>query len=310
ADDESRPRVVALLYVMFLIGMGISALILGWLLADFSKLRLIQVVQGAAVVTLVLNLIAVWKQESLAPMSREERSAPQPSFRLAWADYLAGGQAGRLLAVVAIGTAAFSMQDVLLEPYGGEILGLSVSATTLVTAIWAAGALTGFALAARALARAHDPVRLAAQAAMVGVVAFSLVIFSAPFELPVLFYLGAALIGYGAGLFAVATLTAAMAMSRATGAGAGLALGAWGAAQATAAGIGIALGGALRDGVERIGETHLLGPAFDTPYVGYTVVYHLEIALLFATLVAIGPLVRFVRPTQSEAPFGLAEFPS
>ncbi|MEM9812524.1 MAG: MFS transporter [Pseudomonadota bacterium] len=310
ADDESRPRVVALLYVMFLIGMGISALILGWLLADFSKLRLIQVVQGAAVVTLVLNLIAVWKQESLAPMSREERAAPQPSFRLAWADYLAGGQAGRLLAVVAIGTAAFSMQDVLLEPYGGEILGLSVSATTLVTAIWAAGALTGFALAARALARAHDPVRLAAQAAMVGVVAFSLVIFSAPFELPVLFYLGAALIGYGAGLFAVATLTAAMAMSRATGAGAGLALGAWGAAQATAAGIGIALGGALRDGVERIGETHLLGPAFDTPYVGYTVVYHLEIGLLFATLVAIGPLVRFVRPTQSEAPFGLAEFPS
>ncbi|MEM1264777.1 MAG: PucC family protein, partial [Pseudomonadota bacterium] len=119
ADDESRPRVVALLYVMFLIGMGISALILGWLLADFSKLRLIQVVQGAAVVTLVLNLIAVWKQESLAPMSREERAAPQPSFRLAWADYLAGGQAGRLLAVVAIGTAAFSMQDVLLEPYGG-----------------------------------------------------------------------------------------------------------------------------------------------------------------------------------------------
>jgi BCD family chlorophyll transporter-like MFS transporter len=41
----------------------------------------------------------------------------------------------------------------LLEPYGGEILGLSVSATTLLTAIWAAGALTGFALAARWLAR-------------------------------------------------------------------------------------------------------------------------------------------------------------
>jgi BCD family chlorophyll transporter-like MFS transporter len=33
---------------------------------------------------------------------------------------------------------AFNMQDVLLEPYGGEILGLSVSATTLLTATWAA----------------------------------------------------------------------------------------------------------------------------------------------------------------------------
>jgi BCD family chlorophyll transporter-like MFS transporter len=45
---------------------------------------------------------------------------------------------------------AFNMQDVLLEPYGGEILGLSVSATTLLTATWACGALVGFALAALA----------------------------------------------------------------------------------------------------------------------------------------------------------------
>ena len=57
---------------------------------------------------------------------------------------MAGGQAGRLLAVVFLGTMAFNMQDVLLEPYGGEILGLSVSATTLLTAVWASGALAGF----------------------------------------------------------------------------------------------------------------------------------------------------------------------
>ena len=48
ATDETRPRVVALLYVMFLIGMGISAVLIGWLLRDFSNLRLIQVVQGTA----------------------------------------------------------------------------------------------------------------------------------------------------------------------------------------------------------------------------------------------------------------------
>ena len=31
ATDETRPRVVALLYVMFLVGMGVSALIIGWI---------------------------------------------------------------------------------------------------------------------------------------------------------------------------------------------------------------------------------------------------------------------------------------
>ncbi|MEP2138088.1 MAG: MFS transporter, partial [Erythrobacter sp.] len=84
ASDETRPRVVALLYVMFLIGMLISALIVGALLRDFSELRLVQVVQGTAVVTILLNLVALWKQEKIAPMSKAERAAPRPLFRDAW----------------------------------------------------------------------------------------------------------------------------------------------------------------------------------------------------------------------------------
>ncbi len=313
ATDETRPRVVALLYVMFLLGMAASAILFGLLLADFSKLRLIQVIQGAAVVTLALNLVALWKQEKMAPMSRAERATPRPAFRDAWADLMAGGTAGRLLLVVALGTCAFSMQDVLLEPYGGEILGLSVAATTVLTALWAGGALTGFALAGRWLARGKDPARLAAHGAMAGVVAFSAVIFAAPMNSPVLFFVGAAGIGYGAGLFAVATLIYAMAMPKFGAAGAGLALGAWGAAQATAAGTGIALGGTIRDVVRGLTEGGALGPAMAEPYIGYTMVYHIEIGLLFITLVAIAPLVRTgLAPTPDPhgAKLGLAEFPS
>ncbi|MEY8842327.1 MFS transporter, partial [Cribrihabitans sp. XS_ASV171] len=109
ADEETRPRVVALLYVMFLIGMGLSAVVIGWLLRDFSPLQLVRVVQGAAVVGIALNLIALWKQERVRPMSRAERAAPRPLFREAWADLVAGGQAGRLLAVVFLGTMGFNM---------------------------------------------------------------------------------------------------------------------------------------------------------------------------------------------------------
>ncbi|MEM0943475.1 MAG: PucC family protein, partial [Pseudomonadota bacterium] len=74
ATEETRPQVVALLYVMFLVGMAVSAVVVGWLLADFSKLRLIQVVQGTALMTLILNLIALWKQERVRPMSQAERA--------------------------------------------------------------------------------------------------------------------------------------------------------------------------------------------------------------------------------------------
>ena len=118
-SGDTRPRVVALLYVMYLIGMAISALIVGWLLRDYSDLRLIRVVQGCALVTLILNLIALWEPEHVRPMTEAERAAPRPMFRDAWADLMSGGTAGRLLAVVFVGALAFSMQVVLLEPYGG-----------------------------------------------------------------------------------------------------------------------------------------------------------------------------------------------
>ncbi len=315
ADEATRPRVVALLYTMFLLGMALSALIIGWLLRDFTPLTLIRVVQGAASVGIILNLIALWKQEKVHPMSRQEREAPRPRFRDAWADLMRGGAAGRLLAVVFVGTMALTMQDVLLEPYGGEILGLSVSATTIVTALWAAGALSGFILAGRGLARGRNPYRIAASGILVGIAAFSAVIFAAPMGSSALFYLGAVLIGFGSGLFAVATLTAAMTLPATGQAGHGLALGAWGAAQATAAGLSIALGGGLRDGINAVATSGVWGAALDTPATGYSFVYHIEIGLLFVTLAVLGPLMRHARPTfrqanQGQPRLGLSEFPT
>jgi BCD family chlorophyll transporter-like MFS transporter len=314
ATDETRPRVVALLYVMFLIGMAISSLIVGWLLRDYDPITLVRVVQGCGAMTLVLNLIALWKQEKVRPMSPEEIAAPRPKFSEAWADLRTVPDAFRLMAVVALGALGFNMQDVLLEPYGGEILGLSVSATTLLTASSSMGALVGFGLAARWLGQGMDPFRMAARGPLVGIAALSAVIFSAPMGSPILFYLGAVGIGLGGGLFSVATLTAAMNLPERGLAGRGLVLGAWGAAQATAAGLAVAFGGFLRDALGHLAMSGRLGEALHTPAAGYSFVYHLEIGLLFLTLVALGPLVRtrilHPQPEQGNTRIGLAEFPT
>ena len=130
-----------------------------------------------------------------------------------------------------------------------------------------------------------------------------------------IFFAGATLIGFGGGLFAVATLIAAMNLPAKGAAGHGLALGAWGAAQATAAGLSIAMGGALRDGVNALATSGAWGTALDTAATGYSFVYHLEIGLLFVTLVVLGPLVRATRhPRQPSKPgsarIGLADFPT
>ncbi|MEP6020448.1 MAG: PucC family protein [Paracoccaceae bacterium] len=311
ASEETRAKVVSLLYVMYLLGMGVSAVIIGTLLKDYAALRLVQVVQGAAMMTLVLNIIALWKQEKMSPMTKEERAAPQPSFGTAWADLNRNSDMGRLVVTIFLGTIAFNMQDVLLEPYGGEVLGLSVSATTLLTAVWAAGALLGFGLAARWLSLCIDPYRMGARGVILGLFAFSAVLLSAPLASPALFYAGAALIGLGGGLFAVATLTAAMTIDVPGAAGRGLALGVWGAAQATGAGLSIFVGGATRDLVNSAANGGLLGGVLQAPSIGYSVVYQTEIILLFVTLIALGPLVRTkgltARTTRS---FELTDFPT
>jgi len=170
---------------------------------------------------------------------------------------------------------------VLLEPYGGEILHLSVANTTLLTATLAMGGLLGFALASRLLSRGADPFRMAALGCICGLPAFSLVILAALLgESSALFSLGTFLIGFGAGLFGHGTLTATM--NRAPREQAGLAMGAWGAVQATAAGLSMVMGGLLRDAVA----------AISTAWTGYWVVYSIELFLLVVTLVAMRPLLR------------------
>ena len=185
---------------------------------------------------------------------------------------------------------AFSMQDILLEPYGGQVLGLSVGTTTAMTAVLALGAVIGFCIAAARLARGMDPYRLAGIGALVGLAAFPALIFAAPFNAPGMFAIGVVLTGFGTGLFAHSTLTAAMA--GAERGHVGITLGIWGAVQATAAGVAVAAGGLLRDGVGLLAELGLLGPTLVHPATGYVAVYVIELALLFATLVAVGPLVR------------------
>jgi BCD family chlorophyll transporter-like MFS transporter len=57
-----------------------------------------------------------------------------------------------------------------------------------------------------------------------------------------------------------------------------------------------------------------MGPALSVPSVPYSVVYHLEILVLFTTLVALGPLVRRqgvrAREEMVARPFGLADIPA
>lgn len=282
--EEDQPNVVGLMYVMLLVGMIISAFVFGALLENYSPGRLIQVIQGAAVVTIVLNFIALWKQES-RDRERARSAKPQPEFLDAWRSFIKNEGATRLLAIIALGTLGFGMADVLLEPYGGQVLGLSVADTTKLTAILAGGGLLGFALASRMLTKGAQPLSVTWFGALVGVPGFGAIILATQGSAAPLFVLAVLATGFGAGLFGHGTLTATM--RAAPKEQTGLALGAWGGVQATAAGIGVALGGVIRDTLAALG--------FE-PALTYVPVFGLEMLFLLLAAIAVYPLLKGKRP--------------
>jgi BCD family chlorophyll transporter-like MFS transporter len=284
---EDQPKVVGLMYVMLLVGMIASALVFGALLQDYTPGKLVRVVQGAAVVTVALNLLAMWKQEARDRV-RANSVETHPEFIDAWRLFVRGRSAVGLLVVIALGTMGFGMADVLLEPYGGQVLDLSVAMTTRLTAVLALGGLAGFAIASRVLLNGRDPVDVAWWGTVAGLPAFALITVSGPLGLPALFVAGTALAGFGAGLFGHGTLTATM--RSAPRDQTGLALGAWGAVQATAAGIAVALGGIIRDVIAALPGAETFRP--EAPYLP---VFTLEIVLLAAAMVAIALLRRKIR---------------
>lgn len=322
APADKRPRVVALLYAMLLVGMMIAAFTIGNLLIDFSATKLVQIIQGAAVITIVLNIAALWKQEARGSALKKS-DPPAPPFAEIWAGFTARPNTKRLLLAIGLGAMAFSMQDALLEPYGGEILGLSVGSTTALTGVWALGALIAFAYSARQLSHGANPLRLAGLGAVTGIAAFLMTLFAAPMESVILLFIGATVIGFGTGLFSVGTMLSAMNLAKqraadesgAALASSGLALGAWGAVQASAAGLGIALGGLIRDAITYFALADGLGTTLAVRASGYGTVYCIEIMLLLVTLVVLGPVIGLSigqdeRTDNKSDSFGLSEFPT
>ncbi|MEM6374755.1 MAG: PucC family protein [Pseudomonadota bacterium] len=283
--EKDQPKVVGLMYVMLLFGMFVSALIYGALLENYSPGRLIQVIQGTAVLTVALNLMSLWKQEARdRNRARAMEGAPTILFTDALQRLLAAPGAKALLMMTGLGTFGFGMADVLLEPYGGQALGLSVAQTTQLTALLAAGSLAGFATASHILGRGRDPIRLAGLAALIGMPGFAAIIASAAAHSPALFMSGILAGGFGAGLFGHATLTAVIRMAPKDQTG--LSLGAWGAVQATCAGLGIALAGLVRDVL--VVADPLARFQAQTPY---NVVFAIEIVFLALAILVALPLV-------------------
>lgn len=287
---RDRGRVLAVLWTLLVLGTVVSSIVIGWLLQNYSNILLIRVMQGSAVIFIVLAFLALWGQERLRSDGRVEGPLDGTVIRATlWQSVrilLSQRPLRNLFVVLFISTLAFSTHDVLLEPYGGQVLGMSVAETTQLTALWGIAMLISIAAAGWLLWRGRSPVLPIILGCAVGAVGFFVISYASDARLADLFRSGVWFIGMGRGMFIVGSI--ALVMSLADRSHIGLFLGLWGVMQALAQGFGTVGGGLLRDVAQH---------QFGSVVLGYTVVYGTSLALLVIALTLLGAL-RFGRQIQ------------
>lgn len=296
-----RAKVLPVLWVMLVLGTITSSIFVGQFLLDYNHIKLIRVMQGTAVLFVVLTAVSLLGKERLqrnglvaGPIDGiTVRQTLWQSVRL----LLGQRVLCNLFVVLFLATMAFTTQDVLLEPYGGQVLGMSVTATTQLTALWGVAMLGAMAIAGLWLWRGRAALVLLAIGCFVGGAGYALVALAG--EVGV-FRGGVALIGFGRGTFLIGTIALIMALTERLHAG--LFLGLWGVTQAIAQGIGTIGGGLTRDiALNWTGSVKL----------GYVSVYFAASAVLVLTLLLLVTL-RLSRQLQAQrSPWeGLKDLPA
>lgn len=272
-----RAAAGAIVFLMMIAGLAVTAQVAGAFLDPFSYPRLLAVSAGVAAVAMVLALAGVWgiERRHAAPHDRTEARATP--FLRALADVWDDGDARRLAIFVFCSMLAFNMQDPILEPFAGLVFGLSVGASTALAAVQHQGVFLGMISAAiicSGLGIGTTRTWIVAGCtlsalALIGLALVGLAGPGAPLK-PAVFVLG-----LGNGLFAASAIGQMMASAGDGGAGReGTRIGFWGAAQAIAFGLGILVGAGAAD----IARALLADPA-----AAYGSVFALEAAVfLFA----------------------------
>lgn len=279
-EPSRRAAAATIVWLMMIAGFAITAGIAGKLLDPYSPERLVQVTMGVSALAFCITVLALLGLEGHSPKAWSAAAAdaaPKPAFRQALAQVWSESAARQFTIFVFVSMLAYSSQDLILEPFAGEVFGFTPGQSTALSGVQHGGVLVGMLLMAFMgtvfAGRLLGSLRLwavggcvASAVGLAGLAMAGLVGLAWPFKLNVF------LLGVANGAFSIAAIGS---MMRLAGEGRasreGVRMGLWGAAQAIAFGLGGLLGTAASD---------LARWVIGEPSLAYTAVFGLE-ALLF-----------------------------
>jgi BCD family chlorophyll transporter-like MFS transporter len=251
---ERRAAAASITWIMMITGIVITAGVAGSLIDPFSLPRLAKVAGGVAIGAFMVALLGVWGVEGRSPIAAAEpEGAPGPSFGVALREMMADDEARRFTIFVFTSMLAYSMQDLILEPFAGLLFAFTPGQSTQLSAVQHGGVLAGMLLVGIGGSafgkRTPEGMRrwiiggcIGSAMALAGLAMAARIGPNWPLAANI------ASLGFANGVFAVAAIGAMMGLAGANGDASGkggregIRMGVWGAAQAIAFGLGGLIG--------------------------------------------------------------------
>jgi len=268
-----RSRAVSVMWTAMILSTIGTSQLLSRMLVDYNVEKLYSafgLVWFIAILCVLVGASGLEPAPKNDPGAIRQNSATHPltAFRL----ILSNHAARRFFVYLLLVLVSIHAQDVLLEPFGAEALGMNVSATSRLTSIWGTGffvTLAGGLSIMNLLGRK----RSANIGAAVAAFGFVLIITSGLMAMPTFFMAAVLILGLGGGLMTVTNLSFMLDM--AVPQAAGLYIGAWGVANFAGQALGNIISGLLRE---------LMYQVTGNVIAGYITVFGLEVIGLLAAI--------------------------
>ncbi len=238
--SKERGPAAALVWTLLMVGIIITGIGAASFMESYSFDRMMILCSSASVIALLMTLIALWKQES-----RSDEKISQPENLLTAISIVISSKTSRRFAVfLLIGMFSYFMQDVILEPFGGEVFGLSAAETTRFNSYMGIGLLSSMLFGGMYLTPRIGKHRVTTLGCWIIAISFIGLAISGFSENGQVLNIIIGVLGLGAGFFTVGSVALMMDMTASRHIG--LFVGAWTLVQAVAKGPAAILSGGFQ----------------------------------------------------------------
>lgn len=288
SEENNRSKVVAIAWSMLMVGIiigGVSGKFIFKNL-DTTNQNPIEVLQApinstfiiAPLVVFALAWIATWKVEKR--YSRFNKQAQNQSredgvgLKAALKILTASRQTGIFFTFLVILTLGLFMQEAVLEPYGGEVFGMSIGETTFLNSFWGVGILIGYSVTGFLVIPRLGKITTNRIGCLLVAICFGLIILSGFTQEPRILKATLVIFGLATGVTTVSSINLMLDLTSASSAG--TFIGAWGLAQALARALATFSGGVVLDVGKQL---------FSTPVLAYSLVFALQAVAMLVAMV-------------------------